>query len=110
MHVSTLVDNRFNPNVSRLFTWPWTGAAWPWTRADNFQNDLTHMKVVLKMTGDTLTIDDLHFDTSGASPIDGTPKKLEEEWQRKVALKLDDGKIVPKWSLPEAEPEARRDG
>jgi len=53
----------------------------------------------------SLKIIDLRFDQPTAPPIPGDPHKLLNEWQRKLALKLDEttGKIEPVYPIPQVQ-------
>ena len=54
------------------------------------------MQVAVCITGNAIKIDTLRFDIPKAPPLEGDPKTLLEEWQKKLALKFDaNGKIVP---------------
>lgn len=56
-----------------------------------------HMQVAVYLTGDSMKIINLRFYKPDAPPIQGDPEELLKEWQKKLALKLDEktGKIEP---------------
>jgi WD40 repeat protein len=85
------------PKVNRMLSGRWTGA---YRFLDEVGNQ---MQVAVRVTGDAIKIDTLRFDVPNAPPIQGDPKALLEEWQRKLALKFDEnGKIVPMYSVEAA--------
>ena len=51
-------------------------------------------------TRDSIRIDTVRFDIPDAPPIQGDPKALLEDWQKRLGLKFNDQhKIVPMWPL-----------
>ncbi len=58
------------------------------------------MQVVSHVTGDSLRIETLRFDSADAPPMPGDPNALLDEWQKKLGLKFDEQqKIVPVWPV-----------
>jgi hypothetical protein len=69
-----------------------------WTGAYRFLDEKgDHMQVAVCVTGDSIKIINLRFDQPDAPPIQGDPEQLLKEWQKKLALKLNEktGKIEP---------------
>jgi len=58
------------------------------------------MQIAVRTTGNAIRIDTLRFDIPNAPPLQGDPKTLLEEWQKKLTLKFDEnGKIVPRYPV-----------
>ena len=91
IHQSMVSGDTIKPKASRLLPGRWAAA---YRFLDN-QGD--HMRVAVRVTGDSIKIIDLHFDKPDAPPLQGDPDKLLKEWQEKLALKLHEetGKIEP---------------
>lgn len=84
-------DDQLKPKASRLLPGSWIGAY-------RFLDDKgDKMQVVVRATGDSIKIITLRFDISDSLLIEGNPGELLEEWQRKLALELDEekGEIKP---------------
>jgi hypothetical protein len=96
LHQSIVSVGTTKPKANRLLPGRWTGAY----RFLDDQGD--HMQVVVLVTGDSIKIIDLRFDQPDAPPIEGDPEELLKEWQKKLALTLDEktGKIEPMYPLP----------
>jgi hypothetical protein len=96
IHQSIITDGELKPKASRLLPGSWTGAY----RFLDERGD--HMQVAVYVTGDSIKIINLRFDKPDAPPIQGDPAELLKEWQKKLALKLNEetGKIEPLYPLP----------
>jgi hypothetical protein len=56
----------------------------------------TQIKAALGVTGDALQIVTLRLDGYDTEPIQGDPKVLLEEWQKRLGLRINEaGEIVP---------------
>ncbi|MCX6582403.1 MAG: AAA-like domain-containing protein [Candidatus Aminicenantes bacterium] len=90
IHQYVVDENTLKPKASRLLPGVGTGAY-------HFLDDKGDtLQMAALITGDSIKIITVRFDIPDAPPIQGDPKKLLAEWQKKLALKLnDDGKIEP---------------
>lgn len=57
------------------------------------------LQVGFRSTAESVMIDTVRLDASEAQPITGKPEVLLEEWQKKLALKIEAGKIVPLYEV-----------
>ena len=72
-----------------------------WTDGYRFLNQTgTSLQVALRTTAQSITIESLDLDAPEIGPISGKPDLLREEWQKKLALKFEAGKIVPLYDVP----------
>ncbi len=93
-HQLDVSDGNFETKANHWFSNYQTGA---YRFLDDSGNRL---QVVSHVTGNSLTIETMQFDSLDASPLPGDPNSLLDEWQRKLDLKFDDqGKIVPMWPV-----------
>ncbi|MGH9842315.1 MAG: hypothetical protein ACREEM_26495 [Blastocatellia bacterium] len=52
----------------------------------------------MSVTGNSTQIVTMDFDHPGGEPIEGDPKQLLDEWQRRLGLKINAaGEVVPLW-------------
>ncbi|MGH9890468.1 MAG: AAA-like domain-containing protein [bacterium] len=86
--------NKLTPIAARLLDGNWTGGY-------RF-NDLAGMTTMLAVldTADTIRIDAVRFDRPDAPALEGDPNTLVEEWQQRLALRLQaDGSVVPAYAM-----------
>ncbi|UCH98349.1 MAG: AAA-like domain-containing protein [Candidatus Aminicenantes bacterium] len=95
IHQSDIYGDTIKPKASRLLPGIGTGAY----RFLDDKGDKMH--VAVKVTGNSIKIYTIRFDIPDAPPIKGNPDELMEEWQKKLALKLDEetGKIEPMYPI-----------
>lgn len=90
-----LTGKEIKLNASRVLPGILTGAC-------RFLNDKgNNIQLALKVTGDFIRIYTLRFDDTDSPSFQGDPRVLLEQWQKKLALKLNEetGKIVPVYLL-----------
>jgi len=91
IHQYVIKSDKMIPKASRLLPDRFTGGY----RFLDEKGD--KMQVAVRVTGDSIKIITVRFDSPDAPPLQGDPKELLEEWQRKLALKLnEDGTIEKK--------------
>ncbi len=86
--------NELTPIAARLLDGNWTGGY-------RF-NDLSGMTTMLAVldTADSIRIDAVRFDRPDALALEGDPNTLVEEWQQRLALRLQaDGTITPAYAM-----------
>jgi len=103
IHQYVVDKNTLKPKASRLLPGVGTGTY-------RFLDDKGDtLQVAALITGDSIKIITVSFDSPDAPPIQGDPNELLEEWQRKLALKLnEDGKIEPMYPIEEGNEEEKR--
>ncbi len=91
IHFSSVTEGGLIHRASRRVPGPW--------RAEGFHfdsSDGSRLRIAWLPTGDSIKIDMLRFDAPDAPPIAGDPKKLLDDWMKRLALKFDgQWKIVP---------------
>ena len=93
VHLSTVLEETLTPTASRLLSGTWEGY--------RFLNESgSSLQVELRNTAETIMIESIRLDAAEAEPITGKPEVLIEEWQKKLALKFEAGKIVPLYEVP----------
>ena len=93
IHFSAISNETPMPIENRLLSGSWTGGY-------RFLNESgSSLQVALRSTAESVRIESLRLDRPEAEPLAGDPKALLEEWQKKLALKFEDGKIVPMWPV-----------
>jgi WD40 repeat protein len=104
VHLHSISNETLTVIANRLLPGTWTnGYRW-------LDESGGSLKVALRSTADSIRIESLRLDAPAAEPIMGKPDVLAEEWQRKLALKFEAGKIVPLWDVPIAAREGRSSG
>jgi len=91
IHQSIIVGEITEPSANRLLPCRWADAY------HSLDDKGKQMHVAVRDTSDSIKIIDLRFDRPDAPPIQGDPEELLKEWQKKLALKLNEetGKIEP---------------
>ncbi len=89
IHQCIITGDTIKPKASHLLPGSWTGAY----RFLDEKGD--RMQVAVWVSCNAIKIIELRFDRPIAPPIQGDPRTLLDEWQQKLALKLDEktGKI-----------------
>ena len=105
VHFYTLSRETITLNGTRLTSGAWTGGY-------RFLNEAGNsLQVALRRTAESVIIESLLLDAPDAEPtITGKPEVLVEEWQKKLALKFEAGKIVPLYDIPIATRESGSSG
>jgi WD40 repeat protein len=94
IHLSEVSNEGLAPTANRLLPGTWSGGY-------RFLNESgKSIEVALRNTAESVRIETLRLDTPEASPIAGKPEALMKEWQKKLALKFEAGKIVPLYDVP----------
>jgi hypothetical protein len=94
VHVAEIDGDEWRPVISRLLPGPWR-----WAAQCHFPDKSgSRIRMGLGVTGDSTQIVTMDFDRPGAPAIEGDPRRLLEEWQRRLGLKINAaGEIVPFW-------------
>jgi hypothetical protein len=93
-HLARFDGNRLVPVASRMLPFPYPNGSR--TAFRFLEPSGERLQIVVQPTGDTVLPTTLRFDTAEDVPIEGDPKTLLKEWEKKLALKIgDDGEIVP---------------
>ena len=93
-HFSEASQGELVPTVNLLLPGTWTGGY-------RFLNATSEsVQLALRSTPESVMIGTFRLDTAEVSPMNGKPEDLVAEWQKKLALKLERGKIVPLYEIP----------
>ena len=100
LHFTSLTEHGIIPTASRFIPRLLSGSYY------SLNDSGDHLQFVTLVTADSLEFGTVRFDVSDATPLQGEPIALLEEWQRKLSLTLDEKKnIVPTWQVPASNPE-----
>jgi WD40 repeat protein len=98
LHFYSLTNQAFTPLASRFFHSTLNSGY------HFLSNSGDRLQLVTVVSPDSLKIGAVRFDVPNAPPLQGIPAALLEEWQRKLALTLDEKKnIVPAWPIQTAQ-------
>jgi hypothetical protein len=97
LHLYSVSEDILKPKATRLLDYPLADNA---PNAYHFKGPSgNHIQIVIKVTGNSVRIEEVRFDIPNAPAIQGDPNILLDEWQKKLALQLNqEGKIVPMWA------------
>jgi WD40 repeat protein len=62
----------------------------------------TMLTLAIKCNGDSVRVEKLRLDSTTTAPLIGHPTALQQEFEKKLALKVEAGKIVPLYEVPVA--------
>jgi WD40 repeat protein len=95
IHFLSMTESGVIYRASRHLSGPWNAEDFHFDSSDG-----SRLRVAWLPTSDSIRIDTLSFDATDAPPIEGDPKKLLDDWMKRLALKFDEQwKIVPSQPL-----------
>ncbi|MCK4766541.1 MAG: AAA-like domain-containing protein [Candidatus Aminicenantes bacterium] len=98
IHQYVVAGDTIEHKASRLLPGPYGGAY-------HFLDEKgDKLQVAVEVTSNSIKICEIRFDIPDAEPVQGKPADLLQEWQKKLALKLNEktGKIEPMYPLRDA--------